>query len=512
MILRKKLISNTFYLLLDWFSVSLLSFFYWLIAGKTLLPQEYGIVSTSVNLINLLSGIAIFGLGTAVWKLIPEYLAKRQKKKVSGLIKFSLKAILISNLLIATLLLIFYPFLTSVLKVPFTVIFIVAISLIILSFSNQLGSILYGFQNMRKVFTTHVAGHLTKIIVAAFLIFLGFSYFGPIIGFAVGFLLTALLRIGSIRLRTQAESIDKKFVMLEYALPAFIASLALIVFSNSQYIILTSITNPEVTGIFTVAMILTSLIAVIPGTLTTALFAIISQLSGAMNAKERQSHLIQLVLRYALFLSLPAAIFLVLFSKQVILIFSRPEYLVASQIFPILALAAIIYGCGNIFLSNLYAIGKTKINRNITIVMTLIFLASSIPLTYMFFSLDPSNKILPAFGLSLAYIFSVSILFFLSFFYLRKFITIILPLKTILKLVVASLVSLAFLYLVTRFTSGILSFCLAIIAGIIYLAILLPLKFYSKEDIEIIKYAAEKLPFKKRILGLAEFLSKYTQK
>jgi hypothetical protein len=78
--------------------------------------------------------------------------------------------------------------------------------------------------------------------------------------------------------------------------------------------------------------------------------------------------------------------------------------------------------------------------------------------------------------------------------------------------VVASLVSLAFLYLVTRFTSGILSFCLAIIAGIIYLAILLPLKFYSKEDIEIIKYAAEKLPFKKRILGLAEFLSKYTQK
>lgn len=512
MILRKKLISNTFYLLLDWFLVSILSFLYWLVAGKTLLPQEYGIVSTSVNLISLLSGIAILGLGTAVWKLIPEYLAKKQKKKVSGLIKFSLKTILISNLLIATLLLIFYPFLTSVLKVPFTVILITAISLIILSFSNQLGFILYGFQNMRKVFTTHAVGHLTKIIVAIFLIFLGFSYFGPIIGFAIGFLLVALLRINSAHLREQAESIDKKFVMLEYALPAFIASLAGIVFSNSPYIILTSIANPEVTGIFTVAMILTGIIAVIPGTLSTALFSIISQLSGSTNAKKGQKYLIQLVLRYALFLSLPAAIFLVLFSKPVILIFSRSEYLVASQIFPILALAAIIYGCGNIFLSSLYAIGKTKLNRNITIAMTLVFLVSSIPLTYWFFSLNPSSKILPAFGLSLAYTFSVSILFFLSLFYLKKFITLTIPLKTIFKLLISSLASLAFLYLVTNFTSGILSFCLAIIAGIIYLAILLPLRFYSKEDVEVIKYAAEKLPFKRRILNFAKFLSKYTQK
>lgn len=512
MILREKLISNTFYLLLNWFSISVLSFFYWLVAGKTLLPQEYGIVSTSVNLISLLSGIAILGLGIAVWKLIPEYLAKRQKKKVSGLIKFSLKAILISNLLIATLLLIFYPFLTSVLKVPFTVIFIVAISLIILSFSTQLGSILYGFQNMRKVFTTHVAGHLTKIIVAAFLIFLGFSYFGPIIGFAIGFLLTALLRIGSIRLRTQAGSIDKKFVMLGYALPALIAGLAVIIFSNSPYIILTGITNPEVTGIFTVAMILTSMIALIPGTLSTALFAIISQLSGATNAKERQKNLIQLVFRYALFLSLPVAIFLVLFSEPVILIFSRPEYLGASQLFPILALAAIIYGCGNIFLSNLYAIGKPKINRNITIIATLIFLASSIPLTYKFYAIDPLSKVLPAFGLSLAYIFSVSILFLISFFYMRKFIGLVLSLKNISKLIFASLISLSFLYFVTRFVSGIISFCFAIIAGIIYLLTLLLLRFYSREDVEVIKYAAEKLPFKKRILGLAEFLSKYTQK
>lgn len=512
MALGKKLISNTVYLISNWFSVSFLSFLYWLVAGKNLLPQEYGIVSTSINLIVLLSGIAALGLGTAVWKLIPEYLAKRQKGKVKNLIRFSLTIILISNILIAAFLLIFYPFLTSVLKVPFTVILIVALSIIIYSFSSQLDSILYGFQNMKRVFATYLTGHVARVIITVILIFLGFTYFGPIIGFAMGFLLAALLKISAVRFKAQTGNIDKNFVMVDYALPAFIAGLATIVFTSSPYIILTGLTSAAVTGIFSIAMILTSMVADMPGILTTALFSITSKLCAAVNAKERQRYLIKLVFRYALFISLPVAIFFVLFSRPVILIFSRPDYLVASELFPILALAAIIYGCGNIFLSNLYAIGKTKTNRNITIATTLIFLVSSIPLTLIFFSMDPTNKVLPAIGLSLAYIFSVSILFVLSFYYLRKFIHLTLPLKTIAKLLMSSLIALAFLYITSSFVHGTLSFILAAIAAIIYLIVLLPLKFYSKEDIEVIKYASKKLPFKKRILGLAEFLSNYTQK
>ena len=88
MSLRKKLISNTIYLFLDWFVLTLMGFFYWLVAGKTLLPKEYGIVSTSVNLALVLVGISLLGLNITIQKLIPELLARRERRKINSLIKF----------------------------------------------------------------------------------------------------------------------------------------------------------------------------------------------------------------------------------------------------------------------------------------------------------------------------------------------------------------------------------------------------------------------------------------
>jgi O-antigen/teichoic acid export membrane protein len=261
--------------------------------------------------------------------------------------------------------------------------------------------------------------------------------------------------------------------------------------------------NPEATGIFTIAMVLTSPIVVMPQILTQALLPIISQLSIDHNSKAKQSYLIQLVFRYALFISLPAALFLIIFSKQVILIVSRVEYLPASQLFPVLALASIIYGLGNVFLSNLYAIGKTKLNRNIVILTTIVFFTFAIPFV----------KYYSALGLSIAYCLAVTILSLLSFFFIKKFLVITLPWRNLWKIVIASLISFVFLYLAVSLTSNLLiGITFVIIAGIIYLAVLIPLRFYSKEDVETLEFISAKSPlFKKQILFLVKFLSKYVK-
>ncbi|MEM5832392.1 MAG: hypothetical protein QXT38_03740 [Candidatus Aenigmatarchaeota archaeon] len=65
--LSEKLISNSIYLFVDWLIATSMSFLYWLIAGKTLLPEEYGIVSTTTNLAIVLSNASLLGLNTAVW-------------------------------------------------------------------------------------------------------------------------------------------------------------------------------------------------------------------------------------------------------------------------------------------------------------------------------------------------------------------------------------------------------------------------------------------------------------
>jgi len=114
----KKLMSNTAYLFLDWLSVSLMGFFYWFIAGKTLLPEEYGVVSTSVNLAAFLSTISLLGINTALWKLLPEYEARKEKGKSKQLIKFSFQIALLTNLLILLIFVGFSNTVSSALKIP----------------------------------------------------------------------------------------------------------------------------------------------------------------------------------------------------------------------------------------------------------------------------------------------------------------------------------------------------------------------------------------------------------
>jgi O-antigen/teichoic acid export membrane protein len=76
------LISNTIYFFLDWFVLTLAGFLYWFIAGKTLLPEEYGIISTSTNLAIVLSGMSLLGLGAAYGNLYLSILQKNREEKL----------------------------------------------------------------------------------------------------------------------------------------------------------------------------------------------------------------------------------------------------------------------------------------------------------------------------------------------------------------------------------------------------------------------------------------------
>ncbi len=498
---NKKLVSNTFYLLLNYILVTGLSFLFWLVAGKTLLPEEYGIVSTSINLAVLLSGVALFGLGMSLMKLIPEYLEKKQNKKISSLIRFSSKIVLISNLIIALLIFILSPVLAQILKVPISVIYITVIIMGVLSFSDVFNFILRGFQKMRKVAITEFIGRLVKVLIPCILIFFGIHYFGFLIGVLLGVAITGILRFKLSFLTAATEKINQKHIIYEYALPALITTLSWMLFLNGQYVILTLLKNPEVTGIFTIAMVLTTPLVIIPKTMSQALFPIISQLNVNHNKKRRQCNLIKIVFRYALLISLPLMIFIILFSKQIILIFARAEYLPAHNLFPILAIASIIYGCGNIFLSSIYAIGKTKIQRNIVIIASTIFLALSVLLTHLF----------SAIGMCTAYAISIFIIFVLSLFFIKKFLQFRLPWKDIGKLIISSIIIFSFLFYMIRITQGLIfGIILAIISGLIYLLLLIPLKFYNKQDLVLFNFIIKRLPIlRKETKKILDYFSKF---
>jgi O-antigen/teichoic acid export membrane protein len=267
--------------------------------------------------------------------------------------------------------------------------------------------------------------------------------------------------------------------------------------------LLSIIQDTRATGIYTVALIMTIPIIALPNTLSSALLPIVSSLSTNTQTKNQQKRLIELVARYSFFFSLPTALFLIIFSKQVIVIFSSEKYLEASSLFPILAIASVIYGLGNLFLSNLYAIGKTKLNRNIVLLTVVTFFAIVYPLT----------KLYSALGMAISYFTSILVLSIFSYFYIKKFLSVEMPKKDFTKILISSLISFAFLYLTTKITYGILiDFILLAFAGAIYLFTLALLKFYKREDVKVLEFFEERTPFlKKSIRNLKNFLEKFIE-
>jgi len=494
--LGEKLISNTVYLFLDWFVLSSLSFIFWMILGKSLSPSDVGIVATSINLIIFISGFSTLGITNALQKLIPELKEKRGLKGVYPLVKLAFKPLLISLVMTLFILLLFSNQFSSFVKIPYYAFLICIFSILLISIYDFLGSTLYGLQNMRRIFLTDTVQILLRVLFTGLLIFLGFSFFGPLIGVSLAYLFALLLRFDS-NYFINRESLSYKKLFF-YASPALISTLASTLITRGEYIILTILTTTEVTGIFTIAFTITSVIGVLAHIPSSGLFPIISALSIDKKTKRKQGYLIGLVLRYSLFLVIPLSLLLMVFSKHAILLFSGPEFLPSTQYFPILILGVIVYGIGVIFSSNLYAVGKPKIRRNIMVTSSLLFLVSSLVLT----------KYFSALGLSFSYLITMLFQFLVSFIYIKKFVKLNLFIGDLSKIFLSSLVILSILFVIKPFIHDLFRLTIILFpVSLIYLGILLFTNFYRIEDIRILRYFGEKVPIAgKYILTIANFI------
>jgi putative peptidoglycan lipid II flippase len=495
----EKLISNTFYMFLDWIFLVIFSFIFWFSLGKTLSREELGAVSTLTSFIMLLSWISLFGVGLALQKLIPEF-QRKNSKKLYSLIRISLNPVIVVTGITLLILLIFSNQLSAILKVPRIGIFISIFSIFAIVPYGFFGSVIYGFQNMKKYFLTDLLQVLLRVLIAVPLIILGFRLYGPLVGFGLGYFIALFLRIDLKYFKNKNSQFSYK-ELFYYASPAFISTVASNVISNSQYIILTILKTTAITGIFTIAFLLTSVLGIMVSVLTSALFPIISSLSVNHKMKRRQGYLIALVLRYSLIIIIPLSAIFLIFSRWIILSFSSIEYISASDYFPILIPAAILSGIGGIFNNNLYAIGKPKISRNILVVTSLLFLTLSILAVQSFSAL----------GLSFAYLTSMLFYFTLNLIYIRKFLMINFFIADILKILLSSIFIGLLLLFLYPFVYNIIIVVIASLASMIfYLFLLLFLKFYRAEDIKILEYFSKRIPqLNKYLSAVVDLLKKF---
>jgi len=471
------------------------SFLFWIIIGKFLNPNQYGIISTSMNFIAILSGIVMLGFPQALIKLISE-----DKINIKKYFLFSLKIILLLNAVIILVLFLFEDFVIITFKFNLYILLLIVIGILLQSMAITFTSIIVGLQDMKRLLTSDVVSQISRIGLSIMLIILiptffnpEFEYFGPLIGFIVYFLLLFILRFDSKALRTKKIKVEKK-QLFKYSFPAFLTYISWLIFSSTQYIILTAFKNPEITGKFSVAMLIVTPVPDIIRTISTSLFPIISKLSKTKGSK-KPNYLLTLSFKYSLFLTIPFILLLISFSRIGVIIFATEQFLEAADFLPILAIGAVFLGIASLFIDSLYATGRPKISTKITFLLSILFLALSLILTYFYSAL----------GISYAYLISGIFSFFVSFIFIKKYFGFKIPIKPTLKIILSSLFVFLFLYILAPFVQNIIFAILLLIPSmIIYLFSLYFLNFYSREDLTLIRYISEKSPSSLRnILNMA---------
>ena len=501
MSIKTKLISNASYIFLDWVVSSILSFVFWLIIWKTLDPIDWGIISTATNFVILLASFVTLGIPSAVFRIIPHFINRKKSEYAYSLIKLSLKIVSVSIFIFAIALFFLSGSVSAFLKIPKDAFILTITSIAFISFSSFLGSVLYGFQEMKKFFVTDSLNFIIKTAGTAIFVVIGARYIGVLASFSLGYLITALSRF---RFRyIKANSSHAAYgELFKYAFPALITGFSWSIVLYSQNIILTVLGSLSITGIFAIAFTLSNLLIIFSQVLTTAAFPIISGLSINLKTKNKQAQIISLIFRYTMFLTLPFAIVLLVFPEYAILLLSKQVSLPGAAYIPILVPASILYSLGYILHTNLYAIGKPHLQRNIVIITTSIFLVLSILLT----------KIFSATGLSFAYLVSMIFLFAASFVYLRRSLKFI-PLDSFKILIASAAIILSFLIL-KSFIHSLIPLIISLVpVGFLYLVLLALLKFYREEDVRILEIIGKKVPFLGQyILAISKILSRIVKK
>jgi len=478
----EKAVSNTIYLALNWLTLTGLSFLYWVIAGKLLLPSEYGKATTAYQIMFFLGSIANLGLGFAVSKVIPELIMKKQDKKIPTIIKFSLKIALSIALVLAILLVLSTPLLNKKLGFNLRDTVFIALGLLFAQLSLFFSRVWYGYQNMKKIWINNTINQIVKLAVAAFLIYSGYRYFGPLAGLVTMYFVSFLLYF-SPKIIKDGTRYNTRHLFYELAIPAFFANVFVMIFNNTQYIILSLMKNTESTGYFSLAFMISVQLSAMFNIITSAIFPLVSGLS-SVKKKESYNKLITMGIKYGLLIALPAAIFIAIFGKAIIMIFFRPEYLPATDLFLLLLPGVLLFGIMRILLTNLYAIGESRVYRNVNILMTITYLSTAFLFSYLWDYV----------GMAVSYFVTSLVSSGLTLYYSRSRFKIAISKGMVIRIILASFVLIVAWYGIDLVSTGFyVKMILVLISFILYPVSLKILKVFDENDKRIMKILFSKL-------------------
>jgi stage V sporulation protein B len=358
--------------------------------GRLLGPQSYGIYSLALSLPTFIELFVGLGVGGAITRYSAYYISKGDLETARRMTKNGIVFQYITSSLFTIVTILLAGFLSSVLlHRPDLTLYLGIASLLIIgtqAFQIVTQQTFLGWGLPSQVMIWTIVQSVLKLSISIGLILLGLGIIGALLGYTFSLLLTGIfgiLALYILKLRTKPAAghnvISTNFnhnlraflndtkVMIRYGLPAFTGS---IILGSAQQpiftVILALIASNVAIGYYSAANVVSVAVASVTGSVVSGLFPIFSRLDG-MNLDTRIAF--RYAVKYSSYVIMPALIFVILTSRQVMEIIYGRAYLPSTSYLELLIISFLPLAFGQSVLSSYFnGTGHTRL----TMIMSLI--------------------------------------------------------------------------------------------------------------------------------------------
>jgi len=342
-VMEDSLYRNSIYLMLSTLIMSILGFIFWMIASRLYSAGDIGLATAIISVMGLIVGLSVLGLNIGLIRYLPT--SKNKNNKINTC--FTLVAL--ATVVVSSIYLLFIgTFSPALLFIKENVVlaFAFILFMMVASWSSLIDSVFTAYRNTKYILVKNTVFSVLKIMGLFFFVSLGaFGIFASwMIALMIGVLVVGIVLVKKYDYRPRFafhDNIIKKMGAYSFGnyVAGFIGGLPLLIL---PLLILNKL-GAESTAYYYMAMMIATLLFVIPGAVSQSLFA-----EGSYNEKELGKQ-IRKAVRIIGMILIPAILIVVFFGQYILMLFGAEYANEGFRFLQLLAVSGVFVGGYRIF-------------------------------------------------------------------------------------------------------------------------------------------------------------------
>ena len=356
------------------------------ILGRFLGASPFGLYTMTLTIYTIASLVGGIGIPPAMVKYVAEF--KENKEKLDIFVSCGIVNSVIFGAIAGTVLFTLSNTLANIFNMPelTDLIKIIAFSLPFLVVNNTLLGLLNGLREMKSYSLRTVIRSSLLLSLTILFVGIGFGIKGAVLALLLSevgtlFLLIFISRnFFSFVIRDYVETTKE---LVKFGSQLFLASAIWMANTNADKLLIGYFLMDKDVGIYAIALAITQGLLIIPGAISTVTYPAISEYNGKKRHEAIET-LINKSMKYSLVILSVLGILIIFFSKDIILLLLKPEFLPAVMPLAILVFGMMFFGAWGSVGSTFSGVGRPDITWKICAINLIVALVLDLLLIPLF--------------------------------------------------------------------------------------------------------------------------------